>query len=57
MIDAERAAFVETSYDRLLDHEAVLVRSEYYQRSWTALGLLMMNGLFFDLTQYAHPER
>ncbi len=56
MADAERTEFVAQTYERLTDFEAVLVRSEYYQRSWTALGLLMMNGTFFDLTQYARPE-
>lgn len=47
---AENQAFVDRAYERVAGLD-LLTRSEYYQRSWTVLSMLMMGGKFVDLRQ------
>jgi endo-1,4-beta-D-glucanase Y len=50
MSDPERRAFVDRTYEHVATLD-LLVRSRYYQRSWTAMTLLMMSGGFVDFTK------
>lgn len=56
MFDPAYERLVQDAYDRVATLE-LLVRSRYYQLSWTAMGLLMMRGEFPDYGPNAPPQR
>jgi endo-1,4-beta-D-glucanase Y len=50
MSDAKNQALIDGTYKNVAKLD-LLVRSRYYQRSWTAMSLLMMTGSFLDYTK------
>ncbi|MEM7154561.1 MAG: glycosyl hydrolase family 8 [Myxococcota bacterium] len=55
MADAENQEFIDRAAERVAGLD-LTTRSRYYQRSWTAMSLMMMSGRMPNLADFANDE-